>query len=486
MELEAGDVFYVDGVRYDVPAIEVLDGDGNASNGPELFKYITLRTPLPKEDSITVDTDTVPDQEGIVSSQRLWTYEAGDILPVDPPFNKMHWIVDDIDVSPATYPKVAQRIIGPYAPLEITYVAEKLEPRYSSNLMQILRESVTGAAPIVEDWTEFEVITRPDEYTEFVLPGDNARYDWVNRAWAQALHNDYLVTTSFLANNSIGLADPGAEDLSAYGYNIPRAAFVYDVINTKGIYVNEITGLPPLPTATLNVTCSVTPTETPSGFPVTACVTVPTAQANFPVQVTINWGDGSANSVGVLPNNSVAICFNHIYYQQGFKNITQTAKDIYGNTGTNGSTYVNVTNDGYKLVVGPGWNFFSIPVNKTGGTMVSDIFGPVPPLWLTTVYRWNEDTQNWDTLGWGDYVYPKYGYFVWGPSSGTQEFIITGTNEPFDNSWWAAYSGKWIAVGPGYLPQNIAPETGYAWSSAIWAYQTTQNLAVGNGYFIWV
>jgi hypothetical protein len=234
----------------------------------------------------------------------------------------------------------------------------------------------------------------------------------------------------------------------------------------------------------LNVTCSVTPTETPSGFPVTACVTVPTAQANFPVQVTINWGDGSANSVGVLPNNSVAICFNHIYYQQGFKNITQTAKDIYGNTGTNGSTYVNVTNDGYKLVVGPGWNFFSIPVNKTGGTMVSDIFGPVPPLWLTTVYRWNEDTQNWDTLGWGDYVYPKYGYFVWGPSSGTQEFIITGTNEPFDNSWWAAYSGKWIAVGPGYQPQNIAPETAYTWLT--WYYGTTQNLLVGNGYFIWV
>jgi hypothetical protein len=45
-ELSGGDTFYVDGVRYDVPSIGVMDISGDSE--ADAFMFITLRTPLPK------------------------------------------------------------------------------------------------------------------------------------------------------------------------------------------------------------------------------------------------------------------------------------------------------------------------------------------------------------------------------------------------------------------------------------------------------
>ena len=474
MELQAGDVFYVDGVRYDVAAIEVIDGDGNGANGAELFKYITLRTPLPKKDGISVTTDTVAD-DGIMSSQEIVTIPPNTNIPLDPPFNMEHYIVDDIDVNGTGFEDVETRIIGPYDPLEVKYLTEVIEPRYSTNLLEILDENVTGDAPIVEDWTKYDVITRPDQYTEFVLPGDSARYNFTANRWRTPLHNDYLITTSFLANNSINKSD-----LVDPVHDIPRAAFVFDAINLEGIYVNEIVGAPPSPPAGVpKVFCNVTPTgDVPSGTLITACVSA--THFVWPLYVEVDWGDGSPVSTGVLTSNTSTFCPTHTYLRKGNWTINQTATDIYGNTGYNIS-YVNVTSDGFRLCIGPGWNQFSIPVNDT--ITVNDIFDPPNNTWFSGVWRWNESTQDWEFLVGSERLYPKYGYFVYGPPSGTVCFVINGTAEAFDNSWWAAYSGKWIMVGPGYWPQSI-PQWGYWWDSGTWSYQETHNLVPGRGYWV--
>jgi len=82
-ELQPCDVFYVNGVRYDVTAIEVLDttGDSNA----DALKYITLRTKLPK------CIEAIP-EESVVSSQSIECIEPSEIIPVLPPFNEKHYM----------------------------------------------------------------------------------------------------------------------------------------------------------------------------------------------------------------------------------------------------------------------------------------------------------------------------------------------------------------------------------------------------------
>jgi hypothetical protein len=470
MELEAGDVFFVDGVRYDVPAIEVIDGDGNGTNGAELFKYITLRTPLPKMDGIRVTTDTVEDSGiPLIDSQWLDTIAPGDIIPLNPPFNMEHYIVDDIDVSQAAYPLVADRIIGAYEPLVIKYLTEAIEPRYSTNLLEILNETNIGRQDLAENWTKYDIITRPDQYTEFLLPGDQERWNFTIEEWETPLHNDYLITTSFLAPNAQN------SDLSDFTYPYNRTAFVFDAIDLNGIYVNELVGLPPgPPEAAPDVFCSITPSgDVRSGIPITACVSA--EHFKWPLDVVVNWGDGTPVSTGVLADNTSQVCFEHTYLAKGIKNITQYATDIYDNTGVNDTTYVNVTSDGFRLVIRPGWNLFSIPVNDT--IDVGDVFDPTNNSWFTgLVYYWKTD-QSWGTTSTLD---PKHGYFVYGPPSGTYEVVVSGTAETFDNSWWVS---GWNLVGPGNAPQTI-PEWAYWWNSDTWTYQPTHDLAVGKGYWV--
>ncbi len=86
-----GDLFYVDGVRYEIPAIEVLDWDGNGINGPEKFKFITIRTQFPKGEGIK-------DDNHIITSQDIRKLPSCNTTPVLPPFNMDHEIVDDTDV----------------------------------------------------------------------------------------------------------------------------------------------------------------------------------------------------------------------------------------------------------------------------------------------------------------------------------------------------------------------------------------------------
>ena len=94
-ELSKCDTFYVNGVRYDVTAIEVLDTDGDYT--PDAAKYIAIRTKLPKGNERGVYVDEVVD-ESVVSTQRICCVSNNETLPLLPPFNMEHSVVDDINV----------------------------------------------------------------------------------------------------------------------------------------------------------------------------------------------------------------------------------------------------------------------------------------------------------------------------------------------------------------------------------------------------
>ncbi len=160
-ELHWGDVFYVDAVRYDVTAVEVVDTDGDGV--VDAFKYITLRTKLPKGDGSVRD-------ESVVSTQFIDCIAPAELIPLLPPFNMNHDMVDDIDIplwTDATEERdwtrqdyagteltdskgnwiaydVKMRVIDDIDPLEVIYIEEQVEERYSTNLLEKLREDWKG------------------------------------------------------------------------------------------------------------------------------------------------------------------------------------------------------------------------------------------------------------------------------------------------------------------------------------------------------
>ncbi|MFZ2070497.1 MAG: vWA domain-containing protein [Halobacteriota archaeon] len=161
-ELWQGDVFYVDAVRYEVTAVEVVDTNGDTK--VDAFKYITLRTKLPK------GVGSVRD-ESVVSTQFIDCIEPAELIPMLPPFNMNHDMVDDIDIplwrsaaeerdwTRQDYAgtrldtdgdgnwiayDVNERVIDNIDPLEVTYIEEQVEERYSTNLLEKLQEEWKG------------------------------------------------------------------------------------------------------------------------------------------------------------------------------------------------------------------------------------------------------------------------------------------------------------------------------------------------------
>ena len=354
-ELRQGDTFYVDGVRYDIPAIEAIDTTGN--DIADEVKYITIRTPLPK---CPDPTKTTPKRDdSVVSSQWLDCIYSGttpEIIPLLPPFNEVHDMVDDIDIplwaptkhqlkwpegdmdAPDTqlgiakfpcaeryltqqYPPaqwltyfaavpikrpgggvgivrqgphhttdgniipcdeqlwdnyggpfypgdevpehwmmatcgkildgpgenysvfdvndwiaidIGQRIIPDVEKTEVYYVSEGKEERYSTDLLEKLKESYIGTSSLYENWTKFDIQTLPDRYTEFVVPQvpdlNVTNCEDQDGEFTQMMFGDYLITTSLIAPNARG------------DFPDSRVAFSYDQLEGMGgidIYVND-------------------------------------------------------------------------------------------------------------------------------------------------------------------------------------------------------------------------------------------------------
>jgi hypothetical protein len=465
-ELQAGDIFYVEGVRYDVSAIEVIDYNGDYYG--DKFKYITIRTPLPK--------GTGDFEENPPTSQWVDRIPPMQPLPLNPPFCWTHDVVDDIIDTETDY-TVRERILEDIPAVEIYYISEVIEPRYSTNLLQILNETLyLDVAEPDEDWTQYDVRTLPDQYTEFVLPADDARWDFNASNWKYGysdLHNDYLVTTSFLA--------PNAED-SLADITYPsefRVAFVYDVFNMEGIYINEIDETPPTipglaPTVAINVTPD-TPTTVTGCEDVTVC-TNGTTDDQWPLEIRVTWGDGATAPIQIMSDAGSPVCFTHSYLLNGTYTISVTARDIYGNADTKTHT-VNVTSDCCRLVLSNGWNQFSANVNTTDN--VSTIFDPMVYDWVDVVWWWDETLQGWDTLGPSDTLDPKRGYFVYCPLPGGAVIEIVGTAAPFDDAWMTT-PGNWYMFGVGYWDQTVSYKS-YWWNG--FGYVGTYDLKQTRGYW---
>jgi hypothetical protein len=248
-ELKAGDTFYTEGLRYDVAAVEVVDADGDRK--ADKFGYITVRTSICKK--IDDNSDTIRDNS-VVTTQWIVCIPKGEPLPLNPPFNEQHDIVDDIDLpeinstgGPAdmfadfklehlinmSFDEERERILRNQIPLNITWINESKEPRYHTNLLEVLGEKWRGNKGLepLAVWDWFHVQTMPDQYTEFILPKDELNLG--------PLHNDYLITTSWYALNSLlydhGIAGPA----KLGGKKIPRVSFVYDGNTSTGLYINE-------------------------------------------------------------------------------------------------------------------------------------------------------------------------------------------------------------------------------------------------------
>jgi len=275
--LVAGETFYVDGMRYDIPAIYVDDTDG--------FKYITLQTPIPKDPDEIGYTDTADWTH--VTSQWLANLDMKDSVGADdnvwvlPPLNELHTIIDDIglfkvdtNASITPYPgpdwevpEYGLIIDGDKSPLEFYYTAETEEERFNTSLAE--RLNLTGG----ENWDWWSMYTKPIRYTELVLPNqetttdtyeDTTQPDWYT--FTNADGNEYLLTSSFIAPNcddperhnqskatvevhdivdrAATIANPGdIRSREAY-LNDPRVVFEYDAEDGTGIYVNTTGEVP--------------------------------------------------------------------------------------------------------------------------------------------------------------------------------------------------------------------------------------------------
>jgi len=308
-----GHVFYVDGVEYDIVAVETL-----YHNGKEAFKFITLRTPFPKEKV---------DESIIISSQWIEPIHANEPIPVLPPFNAVHDIVDDTDVvlwyplkhldkwpkgdpsgiigkeyfpnaeryltmqrpphewlkffravpimergheivtdwqlwdnyggpfyppdNPCIDPvwkywiacNVKMRIVENVDPLVYYYVNETTEYRYSTNLLELLNETVTYEEPPIESWAKLDIQTLPDLYTEFRLPiipsikpeayvgGDFQR---IYKPDTRDYPGSYIITTSFFAPNGKGNLNEDQDFNKTVRY-----AFALNASYGGGLYLNE-------------------------------------------------------------------------------------------------------------------------------------------------------------------------------------------------------------------------------------------------------
>jgi hypothetical protein len=462
-ELMAGDVFYVDGVRYDVEAVEVLDTDNNTV--ADQFKYITIKTPLPKAPTKTEVLD-----DGIISSQWIWTIPPEMPLWLNPPFTMQHLIVDDIDV-PAPFPSVEERIIGPYAPLVFFYVEEAIEPRYSTNLLEVLWENITGTAAPIESWTKFDIVTRPDQYTEFVLPADRAAYNFTTFTWDEDLHNDYLITTSFLAQNSIGVSD-----LVDPLWTIPRMAFRYDAIERTGKYINEIIEEPPIPWNLVpNVSAVITPPGNVSDCADVQVCSTGTTDDQWPLTVWVDWGDGTTSAAQEMVNAGTPVCFTHKYMGVGTYPITVYAKDIYGAVGSKG--YSKIVEEACAcLSFRPGWNAFSTPVD---GAITPNALFLGQGWWDGQVWKYESGT--WSSVGGATALDPTHGYFVYKTSAGTYTKCIAGSEATFSDAWMT--SGQWNLLGVGFTPQTVG-YWAYLWDAGTWSYIPMHNLQPGSGYFV--
>jgi hypothetical protein len=233
-----------------MPAIYVDGNDG--------FKYITFQSPIPKGDTIwDMPLSENVDDFSHVTSQYLASLPEFTNMWLLPPFNDDHCMLDDIGLdkygSGCLEVSLNGELLGQKEALEFHYVDETIEERFDSSLTERLYTDKGDN----EYWQWYNIYTKPNQYTEFMLPDQETSME--------SDGNEYLITTSLIAPNSEVDTDR-SNDCKAYNeheifdrvkeialdneraqyYEMPRFVYEYDANNPIDFYVNEGTNEPKL------------------------------------------------------------------------------------------------------------------------------------------------------------------------------------------------------------------------------------------------
>jgi parallel beta-helix repeat protein len=296
--------FMVDGVLYNVVAIKTTD---------ECFEFITFRQQLPKE-PIKLNGKHLA----------VWYPDPEKMLPEMPPFNEPHEVITDVQ-STWTTPTSLQDMIGNIIaspPLNITFLEEAEEGRFTGQVLEIYNESYEE-----EYWNLEWFHTQPDQYTAFVLP-DNQRY---------------LMTLAWYAPQSeITLWDDASGPVYYQG---ERVKLWYDPTGTTDIYVNRYSLTPPV-----------------------ANFTASPRSGGYPTSWLWDFGDGN------LTNNTLQHP-SHTYLNTGSYTVSLNVTNAAGSNTTIKEGYITVSSGGGggdELTCDCG----DICVNMTGWWHDGDTFNP--------------------------------------------------------------------------------------------------------------
>ncbi len=221
------ETFFVDEAEYDVARI--------FGSADDTVKYITIRNPVPQDDDVWF---------GDLSVNKK-SINEGDHIPMLPPYNRVHTMIDDInipnwapdyltcyyqdhDMIASPWDSVENRRIFDVDPMLIYYVDHDVEARFHTNLLEILDEGArySGQLGLSQTWKWLHIRTMPDEYKDFVYP---------QRPDIDDGYGDFLLTSSWRAPNSV-LCDTQRDIVTPQ-----RMMFVYDQdVGFTDIYVNEI------------------------------------------------------------------------------------------------------------------------------------------------------------------------------------------------------------------------------------------------------
>lgn len=228
--LHTGETFFVDGAEYD---IAMIFGSQNDS-----VKYITIRNPIPEHENVNLEDLSII-KESVADNETM---------PMLPPFNRNHTMIDDIGVPEEgwltdwfhwkTYyfrdcSNISARMFEDVPALEIYFTGKDIEPRFHTNLLELLKEpKLDGRCwppqDPMESWKWLHIRTMPEFYKEFVYP------DVPNVADG---YGDYLVTSSLVAPNSHYWAPKDGNHTENDG--IQRFMFAYEPTDGSGIYMAD-------------------------------------------------------------------------------------------------------------------------------------------------------------------------------------------------------------------------------------------------------
>lgn len=226
--------FFVDGHEYNVVAIRIVPADViNPGDEEWEFKYITIRTPVPKVNFINYQ-----------DSQKLEGYYRGLVLGVDtdvisvmPPYNFEHTAVRDI--QQVRDDRCTGDLIFNRPPLVIRVVDEDREPQFFGELKEIFYITTTVEG-VIETWAVEQFNTLPDQYTDFRLP-PGERYlltsDWT-LGWLDL--TPMLITDTLIYSQCELCNITGTLPYTPAGQVDPqRMQFWYDPVDPDDIYVND-------------------------------------------------------------------------------------------------------------------------------------------------------------------------------------------------------------------------------------------------------